>query len=107
MNWTHLTNNTQLDEIDRLSEDRTVLIYKHSARCSICRTALARLECRWPAENAPEPFFLDVLRSREVSDAVAARYGVPHESPQVLLIRNRRCEFTRSHLDIVVDDLVA
>ena len=107
MNWTELTDISQLDEIDKRSAEHVIMIYKHSDRCSICVTALARLERKWPEEQAPVPYFLDVREHRDVSNAVAERYNVQHESPQVLLIRNGRCEYTRSHLEINISEIIA
>jgi bacillithiol system protein YtxJ len=107
MHWNMLTTEAQLDEIDRISRTQAVLIYKHSNRCSICTAALGRLERKWPAENRPVPYFLDVLQHRALSNSVAARYSIQHESPQVLLIRNGRCELSHSHMEIDPSQLVA
>ena len=102
MNWTHLTSIAQLDELITLSETSTVLILKHSNRCHICHMVLDRLERHWK-ENDDEkmiPFFLDVIRHRDVSNAIAERFGVRHESPQVLLIRNGKCIYSATHSEI-------
>lgn len=102
MNWTVLTDEGQLDGIDRLSAERTVLIFKHSTRCSISSAALNRLESAWTAadEGLGAVFFLDLIRYRSVSNAIADRYGVQHESPQVLVIRSGRCVHHASHFGI-------
>jgi bacillithiol system protein YtxJ len=100
MQWNHLTLPAQIEEADKVSFTNPVLIYKHSTRCSICSAALSRLERRWPAADAPVPYFVDVLQHRDVSTAIASRYGIEHESPQILLIKDGRCEFSRSHMAI-------
>jgi len=70
--------------------------------------AKARLDRDWdfsPAEL--EPHYLDLLRYRNLSQAIEERFDVYHESPQVLLIRNGVCIYDASHLDISVRELKA
>ena len=102
MNWTALTDEAQLDAIDVLSATRPVLIFKHSTRCNISSAALNRLESAWTAddEGLGAICFLDLIRYRGISNTIADRYGVQHESPQVLVIRNGRCVHHDSHFGI-------
>lgn len=99
MSWQPLTTLDELDRIDAASARRPVLVFKHSTRCSISSTALHRLQRAWQATDGPV-HLLDLLRHRALSDAIAARYGVRHESPQVLVIRDGRCVYEASHLAI-------
>ncbi|HRD52532.1 MAG TPA: bacillithiol system redox-active protein YtxJ [Flavobacteriales bacterium] len=102
MKWTALADVAQLDFIDKLSAMRPVLIFKHSTRCSISSAALNRLECSWTEadEALGAVYYLDLLRFRSISNAIAERYGVQHESPQVLVVRNGSCVHEASHLSI-------
>jgi len=102
MDRTPLTDLAQLDAIDAASRQAPVLIFKHSTRCSISITALHRLEWDWTsADDAVRTvWYLDLLRFRPVSNAIAERYGVQHESPQVLVIRDGRCVYDASHTAI-------
>lgn len=102
MNWIPLADLAQLDAIDQASRIKPVLIFKHSTRCSISTAGLDRLERAWtPADDAAHnAYYLDLLRHREVSNAIAARYGIEHESPQVLVIRDGRCVHHASHFAI-------
>jgi bacillithiol system protein YtxJ len=109
MQWTTLTDSAQLDAIDLASQRTTVLIFKHSTRCNISSAAMARLERAWTAadDQAYSAYHLDLLRHRDVSNAIAERYGVEHASPQVLVIRNGKCAYTESHFGIVYAAVVA
>lgn len=102
MNWIDLSDEAQLDGIDRLSANRPVLIFKHSTRCSISTAALNRLESAWTDDDDAlgAVYHLDLIRFRSVSNAIADRYGIQHESPQVLVIRNGRCVHHASHFGI-------
>lgn len=108
MRWKQLTSIDELDQLIAASADSTVLILKHSNRCSICHVALGRLERDWKEEGQKVvPFFLDLLAHRDVSNAIAERFGVEHESPQVLLIRDGKCIYSATHSDINYADLMA
>ena len=109
MNWNLLTRIEQLNAIDLESEIQTVLILKHSTRCGISSMALSRLERKWQAEDSQKikPYYLDLIRYREVSNAIVTRYGILHESPQVLVIRNGRCIYSATHSEIVYEEIFA
>ena len=102
MKWTELRTKTQLEQIHEESRTKSILIFKHSSRCSISRMALDRLERKWNAEQTLhiKPYFLDLLSFREISASVANQFDVEHESPQVLIIENGQSVYDRSHFDI-------
>ncbi len=107
MNWTELTDLAQLDTLDTASRAKPVLIFKHSTRCSISSTALARMERGWAADmNAGHAmYYLDLLRHRALSNTIAERYDLDHESPQVLVISQGKCVYSASHLAITHQDV--
>lgn len=96
MNWIPLTDISQLDEIDKLSSesDSRVAIFKHSTRCSISSMAKNRLE---KASSAIPTYLLDLIRFRDISNEIARRYNVMHESPQLLVIQNAEVIDHSSH----------
>ncbi len=102
MNWNKLETVEQLEQIQKQSEERQVLIFKHSTRCSTSRMVLDRLERNWKTDEMAniEPYFLDLISYREISNQISGRFGVDHESPQVLIIKNGKAIYDSSHLDI-------
>jgi bacillithiol system protein YtxJ len=102
MNWIKLESESQLADIQQKSHDQPVLIFKHSTRCSVSRTALDRLERNWNSDELIEiqPYFLDLIANRNISTLIAEGFNVEHQSPQVLLIRNGKSIYDRSHFDI-------
>jgi bacillithiol system protein YtxJ len=56
-------------------------------------------------EEKADIYFLDIHRSRPVSDEIAQRYEVRHESPQLLVIKNGVVVAHRSHGAIPALDL--
>jgi bacillithiol system protein YtxJ len=103
MNWIPLSTKEQLAEIQTISEQQPVLIFKHSTRCSISATALNRLERAWKEDEMAtkvKPYYLDLLSFRPLSTEIASSYNITHQSPQVLLIYRGECVYDTSHLDI-------
>lgn len=106
--WIPLTSEGQLADISLQSNDVPCLIFKHSTTCSISSMAKSRLEKNWDFSfDDMKPYYLDLLSFRSLSKAVAEKFDIYHESPQVLLIRNGECTYDASHLDITVQELHA
>ena len=102
--WKHLTEEKQIAEIVELSHEKPQLIFKHSTRCSISSMAKDRLEREWNLENV-EPWYLDLIAYRNVSNAVAAELGVHHESPQAILLKDGIVIHDSSHNSISVSEM--
>ena len=108
MNWNQLTHIAQLETIDRDSATQPILIFKHSTRCSTSSMALARVERSWGKQTTslPTPFYLDLIKHRDISNSIAERYGVEHQSPQVLVIAKSRCIYSQTHSAISVEEML-
>jgi bacillithiol system protein YtxJ len=103
LNWNVLNDVTQLDALAAQSHELPVLIFKHSTTCPISHAAKSRLETKWDfAADAIAPYYLDLLSFRAVSNEIAAKFGVHHESPQAILLHNGEVIYDDSHLDISV-----
>jgi bacillithiol system protein YtxJ len=107
MNWKQLTAESQLENLVEESQQHPVLIFKHSTRCSISATSLARLERNWKESEVGDTatYYLDLIANRPVSGQVASQFGVTHQSPQVLLISKGECIYDASHFDISFDEI--
>jgi bacillithiol system protein YtxJ len=105
MTWNDLTEESQLAEIKKQSATQPVVIFKHSTRCGISAMAKTRLE-RATAPESVTFYCLDLVRYRSISNKVAELFGVHHESPQVLLIRNGSCVYDESHNGISMDEII-
>lgn len=100
MNWNKITSADQLDAIKEESTKQPVLIFKHSTTCSISAMALSRMERNWNDQLGVKPYYLDLLANRPISSKIENVFGVEHESPQVLVIRNGQCVYDASHMAI-------
>lgn len=100
MNWEQLTDMNQLGEIIFNSNEKPAVIFKHSTRCSISRMALKQFENEFDLQDQITPYFLDLIAYREISNEIANRFGVQHQSPQILLIKDGKSVYDASHSDI-------
>ncbi len=107
MNWNNLISAAQLEDIIHSSFEQPQVLFKHSTRCSISNAALGRLERNWKNEefSGITTYYLDLLKYRDVSNAIAERFQIAHESPQVLVIKNGICIYHVSHTEIDYHDL--
>lgn len=104
--WKQLSELNQLDLISEESGNKPVAIFKHSTRCGISRMALSRFEKNY--DYKPEElsfYFLDLLAYRDISNEIAARFKVHHESPQLIVVKNGGAVYHASHSGIDVKDL--
>jgi bacillithiol system protein YtxJ len=105
MDWNVFTKDQQLEEIIKKSELRPQVIFKHSTRCSISSVAKNRLDKAKSPENL-DFYYLDLINYRNISNKVAERFQVHHESPQVLIIKNGECVYDESHMGISMQDIL-
>ena len=97
VNWIPLTFLGQLDELAAFSEQKPAVIFKHSTRCSISRFALKQFEKEFDLKEEVDAYFLDLLEYRDISNEIASRFGVYHQSPQLLLIKEGKSVYDVSH----------
>ncbi len=98
MPWKKLTELGQLDEILNAPSSEKHLIFKHSTRCSISAMALRRFETEWSAENQDLTiWYLDLLNHRDISNAIAEKTGVMHQSPQAIALKGGKIYYTDTH----------
>jgi bacillithiol system protein YtxJ len=105
VNWILLTDLEQLNEISQLSHEKPVIIFKHSTRCSISRMALKQFENEFDLSDKVTPYFLDLITFRDISNEIASRFEVVHQSPQLLLIIGGKSVYDVSHSSIDADEL--
>lgn len=104
LNWNSLTDIAQLNAIREKSFEKPQVLFKHSTRCGVSSIALKRIEKA--AGSADADFhFLDLIRYRKVSDKIVEEFGVYHQSPQILIIKNAECVYDESHLGINLQEL--
>ena len=105
INWIPMEDLGKINEIITLSHEKPVIIFKHSKRCSISRMALKNFENEYDLGENVTPYFLDLISFREVSNEIASRFNVVHQSPQLLLIVGGKSVYDVSHSSIDTQEL--
>jgi bacillithiol system protein YtxJ len=88
------------------SLERPVLLFKHSRTCGVSFEALDELRAHLERGAVQAAYkMITVQNHRRVSDEVADRLGVRHETPQAILLRDGRPVWNASHFRITADAL--
>ena len=103
--WRNLLSIEQLEAIEEDSKTKPILIFKHSTRCSISRMALKQFEREFTLQDKVTPYFLDLIANRDVSNDIASRFNVMHQSPQLLVIKDGKSIYNASHSDIKAEKI--
>ncbi|MFT6716562.1 MAG: bacillithiol system protein YtxJ [Saprospiraceae bacterium] len=105
MDFINLKQVAQLDQINEQSKNKAQVLFKHSTRCSVSTFAKRILTSEFSEEMAEkfDVHYLDLIAHRDVSGAIADKYNVVHESPQMLVIVNGTCVYNASHSDVSLE----
>jgi len=101
-----LVSPEQFDALLEASRQRPIAIFKHSGACGTSAQAYDELAAFLQDDGSDEDVHLiDVLMNRPLSQAIAARLHVRHESPQVLVIRNAQVRWHGSHFRVTAENV--
>jgi bacillithiol system protein YtxJ len=103
----HMVRLQQIDEFDRLlaqSNERPLLLFKHSLTCGTSAEALDELIEHLNDDKLDAEYAIVTVQShRELSNAISARLKVRHETPQALLIYDGRVIWSASHFRVTAN----
>jgi bacillithiol system protein YtxJ len=88
------------DQLERLlgPGERPGVIFKHSTRCGLSGMMLRRFQQNWDqARDRADFYLLDLVSHRELSNQIADRLEIPHQSPQVLILEGGQVRAHDSH----------
>ena len=88
----------QLDELLKQSAEQPVILFKHSSSCSISARA------RHQMVKLEQPVAIIIVqKARPLSNEIASRFELQHETPQVLVVRDGKLAWSASHFRITAD----
>ena len=102
-----ITSPQQLRQIMDESEQRQVILFKHSTTCPTSRRAWGEVQ-NFIKESSDEVLvgMIKVLESRRISNQVTEELGIKHQSPQVLLMSKRKVLWHASHNEVTQANLI-
>lgn len=100
MEWINITESSQIKELIEKSNDKAVIIFKHSPRCHISKFALRNFEASFTNPTEVDCYLVDVVNDRLYSMEVKELLQVQHESPQLIIVYKEKAVFNTSHESI-------
>ncbi len=105
-NWKNITTETDVDSIIEKSTEHTQIIFKDSVTCGISAFAKERLQLgNHLLINKADFHYLDLLQFREVSNYISSVLNVIHQSPQIIVLKNKVVVYKASHHTIMPETI--
>ncbi len=99
-NFIELNSIEKLEELFEKSNEKAVVLFKHSVTCPISTSVYHEV-----SEVETDVNLVIMQKSREVSNEIANKTGVRHESPQAIVLKNGKAVYHASHYDISAEDV--
>ena len=100
-----LRQDRDLEQLLERSKATTVLIFKHSTQCSISSHVYEEFVGFAESFNHLLCGLVLVIENRALSNAIARRLNVRHESPQAIIVNDGRATWHASHWYITADSI--
>ena len=100
-----LRRHQDLEQLLERSKIDPVLIFKHSTQCSVSDQAYEEFIRFAAAAGNINCGLVLVIENRDLSNTIASRFGVRHESPQAIVVRDGKPEWSASHWSITAETL--
>ncbi|MEK6492579.1 bacillithiol system redox-active protein YtxJ [Myroides odoratimimus] len=100
MKWINITESSQIKELIEKSNDKAVIIFKHSPRCHISKFALRNFEASFANPTETDCYLVDVVNDRLHSMELKEILAVQHESPQLIIVSKGKAVYNTSHESI-------
>lgn len=100
--YKEVTSLSQWEDILQQSIEQPVLLFKHSTRCPVSTRAYKEFTS---FESPIDTYLVKVIQNREISNEIANKLGIKHESPQAFLITNGKAVWNTSHRKITGESL--
>lgn len=97
-NWISVTEKEDFYTLLENSTERPQIIFKDSLTCGISAHAKHKLQSGFGLIEGKADFhYLDLLAFRPVSNLISQELQVTHQSPQIILVKDKRVVYTTSH----------
>ena len=105
--WISLESQSQLDQLIEESNDKKVVIFKHSTSCGISGMVKRSFDSAMESSSDDDIsfYYLDLLKHRDISNKIASQLDVIHESPQLIVLKDGNVIHDSSHYSINYDNI--
>jgi bacillithiol system protein YtxJ len=99
-NFTEINTTEQLDSLFEQSNEKPIVLFKHSLTCPISAGVYQEVS------NADADINIIIMqKARNVSEAVAEKTGIRHESPQAIILKDGKVVYHAAHYDVTAEDV--
>jgi len=99
-NFIELNSIEKLEELFERSNRTPVVLFKHSVTCPISAGVYHEV-----SGFGGEVNLVIVQTARQISNEIASKTGIRHESPQAIVLKNGKAVYHASHFDITAEDI--
>jgi len=99
-NFITLDSVEQLESLFQRSHAKPVILFKHSSSCGISSGVFNEV-----SQVNADINLIVVQNARNISNLIAERTGIRHESPQAIILKQGEPVYHASHYDITAEDL--
>ncbi|MEK4730424.1 MULTISPECIES: bacillithiol system redox-active protein YtxJ [unclassified Paenibacillus] len=109
MEWREVTTLEDWATIFEESMERGQVVLKHSTSCPVSANALKEFEqyLKEMPNRKTDYFLVKVIESRPISNKIAEDLNVKHESPQIILIKDKAKYWATSHWAVTTEHIRA
>jgi len=95
-----IKSNEELDKLFEQSNEKPIFLFKHSLTCPISAGVHQEIS------GADADVHIVVMQhARNVSEEIAKRTGIRHESPQAIVLKDGKPIYHASHYDVTAADV--
>lgn len=94
-----IKSESELDTAMQQSFGAPVVVFKHSTQCPISAAAYRQMETFVQTASTPV-YLVRVIEERPLSNKIAERLQIRHQSPQVMIVKANQVVWQASHYDI-------
>jgi len=99
-NFIELNSIEKLEELFEKSNEKAVVLFKHSVTCPISAGVYHEV-----SDVEGDVNLVIMQQAREISNEIAEKTGIRHESPQAIVLKNGKAVYHASHYDITAEDI--
>lgn len=99
-NFIKTSSREELDELFEKSSEQPVFLFKHSLTCPISSGVFEIVS----GINA-DVYLVVVQHSRDISNEIAERTGIRHQSPQAIIVKDGKPIYNASHYDVTAQEI--
>ena len=96
--WINVSKKEDFFTLLEDSTEKPQIIFKDSITCGISAHAKHRLQSGYSLLEGKADFhYLDLLTYRPVSNLIAQELNITHQSPQIIVLKDKKVVYTTSH----------